>query len=864
MNVNLAYYSFADNKFYEPLDVLNADITIFKAVSSACSNEYEIYESGIYLCATSKLKMPKQGWKIHISASYDNAIHILNIVAKELVPQKCSFKVIKSLDLYLLTSQKPFSRIQFGKFITVYPESNSRFIALLEILNKKLSNFEGPEILTDRQYKQCKVLHYRYGGFEPIEKVTPYGQTLYLIQNGFGALTEDVRSPYYSLPIGIEEIILNEPILEIPRLFREYSVEKAIRFTNSGGVYEAKQKSTQRRVIIKEARPFTQMTKASVNSIKLRKKEAEILQNCKNSSFFPELIDSFDDSGHYFIVEEYIEGETLFHYVLHNNPFLKMKGSEPARRYIKTIVTFVADLFSAIVYLSSKGYEMHDLTPDNVMITDGGQIKIVDMEGCLRTGESEAFIGKNSFVMNGDRRFAALKELGLLLLSCIVTGKDALLALNRDAIYQQLEHIDHLYSLCDEIKELILELTFARESSFIAVRRIIDNLQRKPLEKLVTRLNGEFQPNTHDDIARVLSGIIGTHGKTKKSTFPITPLFGNSMNYACGEAGIANGLVQLGHMDFNKNFTETCSFFSTSIPVGLYTGWGGCIWSLAESGNCFLGEELYQKHCRTSIKLNEHSFFAGRAGLLILAIRMFDATQNTCYYDDARMIADSIMQEYDYMNNQHIGLMRGNAGVALSMLAAYCLFYDSKYIEYGKTLLDRDLEFSFTDEEKIGFPAKKGSNTVLPYFMEGTCGVLSVLLRYMPYFNGYSTIAQKLAQGLHFGFSVSASLFDGMAGIGNTLIDCFHSFGKQQYFDWALEAAHFCWAHRIPYDNETIVFPDSYCQRISSDYGYGSMGILLFLNRIRTREIINFAIPLDDFIRGRLEKAALKNKFNES
>lgn len=100
MNVNLAYYSFADNKFYEPLDVLNADITIFKAVSSACSNEYEIYESGIYLCATSKLKMPKQGWKIHISASYDNAIHILNIVAKELVPQKCSFKVIKSLDLY--------------------------------------------------------------------------------------------------------------------------------------------------------------------------------------------------------------------------------------------------------------------------------------------------------------------------------------------------------------------------------------------------------------------------------------------------------------------------------------------------------------------------------------------------------------------------------------------------------------------------------------------------------------------------------------------------------------------------------------------------------------------------------------------
>ena len=40
MNVNLAYYSFADNKFYEPLDVLNADITIFKAVSSAMNTRY--------------------------------------------------------------------------------------------------------------------------------------------------------------------------------------------------------------------------------------------------------------------------------------------------------------------------------------------------------------------------------------------------------------------------------------------------------------------------------------------------------------------------------------------------------------------------------------------------------------------------------------------------------------------------------------------------------------------------------------------------------------------------------------------------------------------------------------------------------
>ena len=84
-----------------------------------------------------------------------------------------------------------------------------------------------------------------------------------------------------------------------------------------------------------------------------------------------------------------------------------------------------------------------------------------------------------------------------------------------------------------------------------------------------------------------------------------------------------------------------------------------------------------------------------------------------------------------------------------------------------------------------------------------------------------------------------------MAGIGNTLLDCALYLTNPKYYNWALEAAHFCLSHKIPYDNDTYLFPDIYCQKISVDYGYGSMGILLFLARLIEKNPTNFGIFYD-------------------
>ena len=51
-----------------------------------------------------------------------------------------------------------------GKFITAYPRSVEDFRQVIADLHAALSGYAGPSVLTDRRYRDSRVLHYRYGG----------------------------------------------------------------------------------------------------------------------------------------------------------------------------------------------------------------------------------------------------------------------------------------------------------------------------------------------------------------------------------------------------------------------------------------------------------------------------------------------------------------------------------------------------------------------------------------------------------------------------------------------------------------------------------------------------------------------------
>ena len=94
------------------------------------------------------------------------------------------------------------------------------------------------------------------------------------------------------------------------------------------------------------------------------KAEATILAGFSHQAF-PSVIDFFIDSGRAYIVEEWIEGKTLD----------SICGGGLPEEKIRDITGQIAD---ALEYVHGKGVIYRDLKPQNIMITGGSKIKLID------------------------------------------------------------------------------------------------------------------------------------------------------------------------------------------------------------------------------------------------------------------------------------------------------------------------------------------------------------------------------------------------------------------------------------------------------------------------------------------------------
>ncbi len=163
-----------------------------------------------YFVNFKNVDLPTQGWKIHISATPSNSIEILTKVSKILVNNKIPFKFLKTFDLFFKQNSKDSNRASSGKFITIYPPNEEIFKKIINELYLELKNYEGPYILSDKRFKDCKVIYYRYGGILPIAKSDYLGQKKYYIKTPNNLLYEDKRKPYYFLPYFVNDIFDNK------------------------------------------------------------------------------------------------------------------------------------------------------------------------------------------------------------------------------------------------------------------------------------------------------------------------------------------------------------------------------------------------------------------------------------------------------------------------------------------------------------------------------------------------------------------------------------------------------------------------------------------------------------------------------
>lgn len=320
--------------------------------------------------------IPYQGWKIHISATLENYQDILEKTMSCCYKESTSFKYINNTKDLLDIFSKKASPIEVGKFITIYPENDTKFLKMLELLHKLLEAFQGIQILTDHRYKNSNVLFYRYGVMNAklINGERP------LLKDLEGNTYPDIQGAYYECPSFIEDLFPGKSYKsdnnEI-KLNNRYIMKSIIHETGSGNVYTAFDTINEKIVIVKEARKNIYINK-DLCAINLLQNEYHILSTLQKS-FIPKVVEEFFDDGNYYLVEEYIKGERLD--CLKNKFNLLLRRSPTEHNiFCDNISKIITQMFEKLDSIHKEGILLEDISTSNMILDSKDNLYFIDFE----------------------------------------------------------------------------------------------------------------------------------------------------------------------------------------------------------------------------------------------------------------------------------------------------------------------------------------------------------------------------------------------------------------------------------------------------------------------------------------------------
>ncbi len=274
-----ALEAFVDPLFYETVDRYDVNEDDFLApVRKMLTGTWTFHRRAVWFGCTPPegraRDLPGQGWKIHVSCALSNALDILEAIVPVLDAQDVDFKFALDRQILGMMNSKNWGRQAAGKFVTIYPVDEAEFFRLLADLHAVTRAFEGIYILSDRRYKDSKILFYRYGGIRRIAVANARGEQTPMLISPSGEMVPDERRPYFHVPSWARDPfaddLKHEPDYQdeegrIALKDGRYLVKNVLGYSNSGGVYIADDTETGEEVVIKEARPFVTYTEDSIS-----------------------------------------------------------------------------------------------------------------------------------------------------------------------------------------------------------------------------------------------------------------------------------------------------------------------------------------------------------------------------------------------------------------------------------------------------------------------------------------------------------------------------------------------------------------------------------------------------------------------
>ncbi len=378
---------------------LNSDFNSPQPLAKSLNNRWQelcarylriAQENSIWRYSRDKTLLdPEQGWKLHISATVLTANKVLENVGPFLRSSGTLFKGPCSLDeLDKLNCGLYYGYTQVGKCFTVYPKNAAEAVHLAEKLHELTSGLSAPAVPFDQRFRSSSCVFYRYGAFNHLEIENEDGTNQLALRSPEGNLVPDVRESLTSKPDWVSDPFLTRRphavdghAVESP-LKTTFLVFRALTQRGKGGVYQAIDLSEQppQLCILKEGRRNGEHSWDGRDGYWRAKNEEQVLGSLLALGLdVPRVRASFEVDGNYYLVTEFIEGDSL----------QTLLNRRQRRLPITRALQYGLQLSSLISQIHAAGWVWRDCKPSNLLITKEGVLRSIDFEGACQVDQHD-------------------------------------------------------------------------------------------------------------------------------------------------------------------------------------------------------------------------------------------------------------------------------------------------------------------------------------------------------------------------------------------------------------------------------------------------------------------------------------------
>ncbi|MFF3003925.1 lanthionine synthetase LanC family protein [Kitasatospora sp. NPDC057940] len=358
--------------------------------------DWEVTAGGFWCTARppASVRLPEQGWKLHVSAASAAGEAVLAAVVRTLADDPCPFKFAAGEQRLRELNSRNSDRGSAGKFITVYPADDAQFRRLAAGLDRATAGLPGPVVLSDRPYRPGSLVHYRYGAFAARAELGHDGEYRSVLHGPDGERAEDVRGASYRAPSWVRDPLETGAARPGAKrgtgvlLAERYAITAAVRHSTKGGVFLGREAASGAEVVVKQARAHIEVDRAGTDARDALRHEAALLTRLDGQGLAPHPIELIERDDSLFLVQERIAGQPLGAWVAAR---LRRDGSPDVDWAEAGPVAHA--LLDLVEQVHAQGLVLRDLSPGNVMVRPDGRLRLVDLELAAETGRPAGSAG---------------------------------------------------------------------------------------------------------------------------------------------------------------------------------------------------------------------------------------------------------------------------------------------------------------------------------------------------------------------------------------------------------------------------------------------------------------------------------------